>query len=54
MANITLGGEPVETLGNLPKIGSKAPEFKLTGTNLVDKTNTDYDGQRLVLNILKL
>ena len=51
MANVTLGGTPVETIGNLPTIGSKAPDFKLTGTDLADKTNNDFEGQRLVLNI---
>ena len=51
MANVTLGGTPVETIGNLPKIGSKAPNFKLTGTDLADKTNDDFKGSRLVLNI---
>lgn len=51
MANVTLGGTPVETIGNLPEIGSKAPNFKLTGTDLADKSNTDFEGYRLVLNI---
>jgi thiol peroxidase len=51
MANVTLGGTPVETLGNLPEVGSKAPNFKLTATDLSDKTNADYKGSRLVLNI---
>jgi len=51
MANVTLGGTPVETIGNLPEVGSKAPHFKLTGTDLADKTNSDFDGKRLVLNI---
>jgi thiol peroxidase len=51
MANVTLGGTPVETLGNLPEVGSKAPHFKLTATDLSDKTNDDYKGSRLVLNI---
>ena len=51
MANVTLGGTPVETIGNLPTIGSKAPGFKLTTTDLADKTNNDFEGQRLVLNI---
>ena len=52
MANVTLGGNPIETVGNLPKVGSKAPSFKLTGTDLADKSNNDFDGSRLVLNIL--
>lgn len=51
MANITLGGTPIETTGNLPSIGSKAPEFKLTATDLSTKTNSDYKGNRLILNI---
>jgi thiol peroxidase len=51
MANVTLGGTPVETIGNLPKVGSKAPNFKLTGTDLADKSNSDFDGRRLILNI---
>ena len=51
MANVTLGGTPVETVGDLPKVGSKAPDFKLTATDLTDKTNRDFEGSRLVLNI---
>ncbi len=51
MANVTLGGTPVETIGNLPLNGSKAPSFQLTGTDLSDKSTDDYNGSRLVLNI---
>ena len=51
MANVTLGGTPVQTIGNLPKVGSKAPNFKLTGTDLADKTNEDFNGSRVILNI---
>lgn len=51
MANITLGGNPIETTGNLPSVGSKAPSFKLTATDLSTKSNSDYAGSRLVLNI---
>lgn len=51
MANITLGGNPIETIGNLPEVGSKAPEFKLTATDLSDKTLSDFNGSRVVLNI---
>ncbi|NNE31078.1 MAG: thiol peroxidase [Winogradskyella sp.] len=51
MANVTLGGTPVKTVGNLPKTGERAPNFKLTTTDLSDKTNTEYLGQKLVLNI---
>ena len=51
MANITLGGNPIETTGNLPAIGSTAPDFKLTATDLSDKSLSDYHGSRLILNI---
>tara|TARA_R110002111_G_scaffold77045_5_gene122277 strand:+ start:1562 stop:2062 length:501 start_codon:yes stop_codon:yes gene_type:complete len=51
MANITLGGNPIETTGNLPAIGSTAPDFKLTATDLSDKSLSDYNGSRLILNI---
>ncbi|RNC86426.1 MAG: thiol peroxidase [Winogradskyella sp.] len=51
MANITLGGNPATTVGNLPEKGTKAPDFKLTTTDLSDKTLADYSGSRLILNI---
>ena len=34
MAQITLKGNPVNTNGNLPKVGDKAPDFVLTKTDL--------------------
>ncbi|MDH7914355.1 thiol peroxidase [Winogradskyella sp. SYSU M77433] len=51
MAKVTLGGNPVETIGNIPNVGDNAPDFKLTATDLSDKTNADFKGERLVLNI---
>ncbi|NMH85940.1 thiol peroxidase [Flavivirga algicola] len=51
MANITLGGTPVETSGNLPSIGSQTPDFKLVATDLSIKTLEDFKGYSLVLNI---
>lgn len=51
MANVTLGGTPVETIGNLPAVGSKAPDFKLTDTDLSDQSYSNFEGSRLVLNI---
>jgi len=51
MANITLGGNPIETVGTLPNIGDKAPDFKLTAKDLSDKSLNDYQGSRLVLNV---
>lgn len=51
MANITLKGNAIETLGELPKVGEKAPEFTLTGTDLAPKSLSDYSGKKVILNI---
>ena len=51
MSKVTLKGSPVNTIGELPAVGSKAPEFTLVGTNLSDVKNTDFAGKRIVLNI---
>jgi thiol peroxidase len=51
MAQVTLGGNPVNTSGNLPAVGSPAPAFTLTKTDLSDVSLKDYAGKRVVLNI---
>src|SRR5690606_16123991 len=51
MATVTLKGNPIHTSGELPKVGSKAPDFKLTATDLSTKTLNDFKGQNVVLNI---
>lgn len=51
MASITLGGQPAETLGQLPAVGSKAPDFKLTATDMSTKSMSDFQGKTLLLNI---
>jgi len=51
MATITFKGNPVETIGSLPAIGTKAPDFTLTKTDLSDVSMNDYAGKRLILNI---
>ena len=51
MSQVTLKGSPVNTIGNLPEVGTKAPDFSLVGTTLSDVKNTDFQGKRLVLNI---
>ena len=52
MATVTLKGNPIHTSGELPKKGTKAPDFKLTATDLSTKTLKDFAGQNLVLNII--
>ncbi|MFT4645137.1 MAG: thiol peroxidase [Planctomycetota bacterium] len=51
MAQITLKGNPINTIGELPKIGEKAKDFALVQNNLSSVSLKDFEGQRLVLNI---
>lgn len=51
MANITLRGAPVQTNGDLPKVGSEAEGFRLVGLDLKDVSLHDFAGKRKVLNI---
>ncbi|MEZ4858697.1 MAG: thiol peroxidase [Flavobacteriaceae bacterium] len=51
MAFITLGGNPAETIGTLPKTGTKAKDFSLTATDMTDKSLKDYQGFKKLLNI---
>jgi thiol peroxidase len=52
MANITLKGNPIHTSGDLPKIGSKAPDFKLVNKDLKDVSLADFKGKKKLLNIV--
>jgi len=52
MAKITLRGNPIHTNDELPKAGSQAPEFKLTGKDLKDVSLADYKGKKKLLNIV--
>lgn len=51
MAAITLGGNPINTSGELPKAGSKAVDFELIKSDLSVATLADFAGSKLVLNI---
>lgn len=51
MASIKLGGNPINTNGELPKTGSKAPDFQLTKTDLSTTTLSDFAGSKVILNI---
>jgi thioredoxin-dependent peroxiredoxin len=50
MAQITLRGNPIHTVGELPGVGS-SPDFTLTLGDLSDVTKSSFAGQRVVLNI---
>ena len=51
MANTAFKGTPVQTIGELPAVGSQAPSFTLTDTGLADVTSESLAGRRVVLNI---
>ncbi|KXI29628.1 thiol peroxidase [Paraglaciecola hydrolytica] len=51
MATVTLKGNAFQTVGELPAVGSKAPDFKLVKTDLSEVSLKDFAGSRLVLNI---
>ncbi len=51
MGTITLKGTAIETSGDLPANGSKAPDFNLVKTDLSETGLNDYKGKKIVLNI---
>ena len=51
MATVTHKGNPIHTSGELPAVGSKAPDFTLTGSDLADVSLANYAGKVKVLNI---
>lgn len=51
METIELNGLQMHTTGSLPKAGTKAPDFILTGKGLEDITLSQFKGKRVVLNI---
>ncbi|BBZ33581.1 putative thiol peroxidase [Mycolicibacterium confluentis] len=44
-------GNPINTVGDLPGVGSPAPSFTLTGTDLGEVGNDQFSGKAVVLNI---
>ncbi len=51
MAKITLKGNPVNTIGELPAVDSKAPSFTLIKSDLSEASLSDYQGKKVILNI---
>jgi len=52
MADITLRGNPIHTDGDLPKVGSRAPDFMLVNKELQDVSLADFKGKKKLLNIV--
>ncbi len=51
MATVIHKGNQIHTVGDLPKLGSKAPDFKLTKGDLSDVGLADFAGKTRILNI---
>ena len=51
MATVTLKGNPFNTNGDLPAVGSQAPALTLVKTDLSEVTLESLKGQRVVLNV---
>ena len=51
MAQITFKGNPVNTSGNLPSKGSKAPDFSLVKSDLSSLSLSELKGKKVILNI---
>ncbi len=52
MAQITLAGNIIHTIGELPATGSTAPDFVLTQADLQDVQLKNFSGKRKILNIV--
>lgn len=51
MSKVTFKGDSVNTQGSLPDLGTEAPNFSLTASDLSQKSLNDFKGKRVVLNI---
>ncbi|HMP73693.1 MAG TPA: thiol peroxidase [Kiritimatiellia bacterium] len=52
MATITFKGSPIQTTGNLPAVGTTAPDFSLTGKDLAEVNLATFAGKKKVLSIV--
>lgn len=52
MATVTFKGNPIRLSGELPAIGSKAPDFRLTAGDLSEISLADLRGRKKILNIV--
>ena len=52
MTAITLHGNAIHTNGELPSVGSQAPDFVLTAGDLSDVSLSDFSGKKKLLNIV--
>ncbi len=53
MSEIAVGGKKVRISGNLPDVGSVAPDFLLVGTELRDVRLSEFKGSMVIMNIFQ-
>lgn len=51
METVYFKGTPVHTYGDVPVVGSKAPDFTLVTKDLAEINLADFAGKKLVLNV---
>jgi thiol peroxidase len=51
VAKTLLQGTPITTSGELPKVGTQAPDFQLTAKDLTDLPLASFQGKKVILNI---
>ena len=51
MAKLTLHGDPINSIGDIPSVGAQAPNFTLTKNDLSSLSLSDLKGKRVILNI---
>ncbi len=52
MSTVTFQGQEIHTNGELPKVGDKAPDFRLVNKDLKDVSLADFAGKKKLLNIV--
>ncbi len=52
MATVTLQGNPFNTNGDLPAVGSAAPDFNLVAKDLADVSLATYAGKKKLISIV--
>ena len=52
MAQVTLHGDPINTNGDLPAVGSAAPDFRLVDGELNDLSLGDFPGKKKLISVV--
>lgn len=51
MTSLTFKGNKINTIGNFPRVGDSAPEFKLIKSDLSELSLSDLKGKKIIFNI---